>query len=323
MAAPERPLPGHPGAPSPSRRPANWSAISDVAPRRKTDPGELFELAAAWRRRHRVLAGRRSRRDQGGAGRGRRPARRHRPTRPWTCKRRWKPSSATSARPALTVSWTARLSAGCACWPESATERDDAMGLCGCSVNPNDPAIRRNQAVREAPDARLFAELTTALERYDALIRRPVAGFLVIRPRPARSRTPVHDRPSETEIRPAAWAWPAMRRRRASRKTAWCGCRWTASPRSARPCGGAARPLGRCGSRTGGCRRRLTFGVHALPWEGQTVGWPPSARDGVAGGGKSGLHGNTVPGNARRGRPQGKCHRKQTAFRRLGGGGQG
>jgi len=32
-----------------------------------------------------------------------------------------------------------------------------------------------------------------------------------------------------------------------------------------------------------------------------------------AGGGKSGLHGNTVPGNARRGRPQGKCHRKQTA----------
>ncbi len=29
-------------------------------------------------------------------------------------------------------------------------------------------------------------------------------------------------------------------------------------------------------------------------------------------GGKSGLHGRTVPGNARRGRPQGKRHRKQT-----------
>ena len=29
--------------------------------------------------------------------------------------------------------------------------------------------------------------------------------------------------------------------------------------------------------------------------------------------GKSGLHGGTVPGNARRGRPQGKCHRKYTA----------
>ena len=35
----------------------------------------------------------------------------------------------------------------------------------------------------------------------------------------------------------------------------------------------------------------------------------------AAGGGKSGLHGNTVPGNARRGRPQGKCHREQTARR--------
>ena len=34
-----------------------------------------------------------------------------------------------------------------------------------------------------------------------------------------------------------------------------------------------------------------------------------------SGGGKSGLHGNTVPGNARRGRLQGKCHRKQTAGR--------
>jgi hypothetical protein len=35
-----------------------------------------------------------------------------------------------------------------------------------------------------------------------------------------------------------------------------------------------------------------------------------------AGGGKSGLHGNTVPANGRRGRPQGKCHRKQTAVTR-------
>ena len=29
--------------------------------------------------------------------------------------------------------------------------------------------------------------------------------------------------------------------------------------------------------------------------------------------GKSGLHGTRMPGNARRGRPQGKCHRKHTA----------
>jgi len=40
----------------------------------------------------------------------------------------------------------------------------------------------------------------------------------------------------------------------------------------------------------------------------QTAGRPlPSGR------GKSGLHGNTVPANGRRGRPQGKCHRKQAA----------
>ena len=50
----------------------------------------------------------------------------------------------------------------------------------------------------------------------------------------------------------------------------------------------------------------------------QTAGRPlPSGR------GKSGLHGNTVPANGRRGRPQGKCHRKQTArlvyFDRLAG----
>ena len=32
-----------------------------------------------------------------------------------------------------------------------------------------------------------------------------------------------------------------------------------------------------------------------------------------SGGGKSGLHGDTVAANGRRGRPQGKCHRKQTA----------
>jgi hypothetical protein len=36
--------------------------------------------------------------------------------------------------------------------------------------------------------------------------------------------------------------------------------------------------------------------------------FPPRAERG-----KSGLHGGAVPGNARRGRPQGKCHRKYTA----------
>ncbi len=48
----------------------------------------------------------------------------------------------------------------------------------------------------------------------------------------------------------------------------------------------------------------------------QTAGRPLLAglsQGSLAGGGKSGLHGNAVPGNARRGRPQGQCHRKQTA----------
>ncbi len=44
----------------------------------------------------------------------------------------------------------------------------------------------------------------------------------------------------------------------------------------------------------------------------QTVGRPLPCPQGH-GGGKSGLHGNTVPVNGRRGRPQGQCHRKQTA----------
>jgi hypothetical protein len=43
----------------------------------------------------------------------------------------------------------------------------------------------------------------------------------------------------------------------------------------------------------------------------------PSRLKRAWGGGKSGLHGNTAPDNVRRGQPQGKCHRKQTAFRSL------
>jgi len=53
------------------------------------------------------------------------------------------------------------------------------MAGCSCSISPDDPAVRRNQAVRGAPDARLFAELTTALERFDGLTRRPLLGFIV------------------------------------------------------------------------------------------------------------------------------------------------
>jgi hypothetical protein len=47
----------------------------------------------------------------------------------------------------------------------------------------------------------------------------------------------------------------------------------------------------------------------------QTVGRPLLTGHSV-GRGKSGLHGKTVPANGRRGRPQGQCHRKQTACAR-------
>ena len=45
-----------------------------------------------------------------------------------------------------------------------------------------------------------------------------------------------------------------------------------------------------------------------------------AAPDLIRGRGKSGLHKATVPGNARRGQPQGKRHREQTARVRAGKG---
>jgi len=50
----------------------------------------------------------------------------------------------------------------------------------------------------------------------------------------------------------------------------------------------------------------------ASPARRQTAG-RPLVRERSRAGGKSGLHGTTVPVNDRRGRPQGKCHREQTA----------
>jgi len=49
---------------------------------------------------------------------------------------------------------------------------------------------------------------------------------------------------------------------------------------------------------------------------GQGAGWPLQTS---VWGGKSGLHGNTVPDNVRRGRPQGQCHREQSTARRVFG----
>lgn len=50
---------------------------------------------------------------------------------------------------------------------------------------------------------------------------------------------------------------------------------------------------------------------------GQMVRRPLHQRE-AACRGKSGLHGRTVPANGRRGQPQGKCHRNQTAQRAFG-----
>jgi hypothetical protein len=65
-------------------------------------------------------------------------------------------------------------------------------------------------------------------------------------------------------------------------------------------------------------RRPLAWRAHPLTaWRGHPHHLLARRSDGrsspVAGRGKSGLHGGAVPGNARRGRPQGKCHRKYTA----------
>jgi hypothetical protein len=70
---------------------------------------------------------------------------------------------------------------------------------------------------------------------------------------------------------------------------------------------GTARPYGMLD--------RAGVGAH-MPLARQLDG--RCGRGKPVGGGKSGLHGKAVPANGRRGRPQGQCHRKQTARARLG-----
>ena len=65
---------------------------------------------------------------------------------------------------------------------------------------------------------------------------------------------------------------------------------------------------------------------HRLPLDGgrrrtpslarQSAGRPLRQSPKGGRGGKSGLHGQTVPDNVRRGQPQGQCHREQTAAAR-------
>ena len=69
-------------------------------------------------------------------------------------------------------------------------------------------------------------------------------------------------------------------------------------------------PLRRICARRPIRRIRLTRGPRLLCGGVSRLDGRCPARDG----GKSGLHGETAPDNVRRGRPQGKRHRKQTAF---------
>src|SRR5262245_55945155 len=88
----------------------------------------------------------------------------------------------------------------------------------------------------------------------------------------------------------------------------------TSAATAARPTA-AARSGGERTGRPGGCpltwRPKLPL-FHAPA--GRTAAAAQAGFAAIArGGGKSGLQGSTVAANSRRGRPQGKCHREQTA----------
>lgn len=53
------------------------------------------------------------------------------------------------------------------------------MAGCSCSIAPDGGASKRNAVVRELPDSLLFIQMQTALERFDALARHPLLGFVV------------------------------------------------------------------------------------------------------------------------------------------------
>ena len=107
------------------------------------------------------------------------------------------------------------------------------------------------------------------------------------------------------------WRWHGsaiLARRRVRRCSPCCGPSSAGGGRRAAMASSIPPPWVSC-SPSSACRTRAP----RLPRRRlQAAGWPLPPR---GGGGKSGLHGNTVPGNARRGRPQGKCHREQTARR--------
>ena len=82
----------------------------------------------------------------------------------------------------------------------------------------------------------------------------------------------------------------------------------------------SSQPRGQTSSRKAGSGRGAALaadapGAHSVP--GQSAGRPLRQSPKGGRGGKSGLHGHTVPDNDRRARAQGKCHREQTAASHL------
>src|SRR5690606_34612204 len=77
--------------------------------------------------------------------------------------------------------------------------------------------------------------------------------------------------------------------------------------------GGLARGIAGGGMRAG-CRLPLAR-WEEFPYQGARAEDRTAAARRIAGGGKSGLHGSTAPGNTRPGRPEGQCHRDRTAGR--------
>jgi hypothetical protein len=79
--------------------------------------------------------------------------------------------------------------------------------------------------------------------------------------------------------------------------------------------------FGEAGSRAIGLTIRCRYAAKESPFfrpDALCLARQSAGRSLLRGRGKSGLRGNTVPDNVRRGRPQGQCHREQTAGLALG-----
>ena len=127
------------------------------------------------------------------------------------------------------------------------------------------------------------------------------------RHRPLRHRAPPRSSPpsSATSARRRSTASPTLRRCR------HCGSSWSpAIPNRRSPIRSLPpHPKEYGPPLDGGARRTPSLAR-------QSAGRPLRQSPKGGRGGKSGLHGQTVPDNVRRGQPQGQCHREQTAAAR-------